>query len=171
MPDRHLLKRAAGVATPVFGHRPRANHLAVLPIALGEVGIRELSGNNDGMRVESYLAAVGLKKGQPWCAAFVSWVYHQAGYLQPRTGWSPALFPPNRMQKVPKPGLLFGIYFPELKRIGHCGFVQHMKSDWLDTIEGNTNVAGSREGDGVYRKRRHVRTIKAYADWRGKGDE
>lgn len=36
--------------------------------------------------------AVKLKKGQPWCAAFVSWVFAKAGYTAPRTGWSPALF-------------------------------------------------------------------------------
>jgi hypothetical protein len=31
----------------------------------------------------------------------------------------------------------------------------------VETIEGNTNGAGSREGDGVYRKTRHVSKIRS----------
>ena len=175
MPDRDLLGMPAVGSVPVdatvFAPRETKLPLPVLPIALGELGVRELTGKNDGGRVEAYLASAGLKKGQPWCAAFVTWVYRQAGYLQPRTGWSPALFPAARKVKSTKPGVVFGIYYPELKRIGHCGFVLQLKTDWLDTVEGNTNGGGSREGDGVYRKRRHVRTVYAYADWRGKADE
>jgi hypothetical protein len=37
--------------------------------------------------------------------------------------------------------------------IGKDGIVQ--------TIEGNTNAEGSREGDGVYRKRRHASKIRS----------
>ena len=171
MPDRDLLSAPADVAalvvSPPAGVR-RSQLLPLLPIALGELGVREWSGKNDGPKVETYLAAAGLKKGQPWCAAFVSWVYQQAGYLKPRTGWSPALFPASQLVKQRKPGVVFGIYYQELKRIGHCGFVLSESNDWLLTLEGNTNGGGSREGDGVYRKRRHVKAVHAYADWRAK---
>ena len=54
---------------------------------------------------------------------------------------------------------VFGIYFPEKKRIAHVGFVDAWDGTWLTTVEGNTNVLGSREGDGVYRKRRLVSSI------------
>jgi hypothetical protein len=41
---------------------------------------------------------------------------------------------------------------------GHIGFIVRMRRTargWLaETIEGNTNDAGSREGDGVYRRQR-----------------
>lgn len=43
-------------------------------------------GNNDGERVEEHLAVTGLKKGQHYCAVFVSWVYQQAGFADPRSG-------------------------------------------------------------------------------------
>jgi len=33
------------------------------------------------------------------------------------------------------------------------------------TIEANTNISGSREGEGVYRKRRRVKTIYRMANW------
>ncbi|MEJ2903222.1 hypothetical protein WAE58_12340 [Pedobacter panaciterrae] len=39
-----------------------------------------------------------------------------------------------------------------------------LQGDFVQTIEGNTNVEGSREGDGVYRQLRHKRTIAKYAD-------
>ena len=32
---------------------------------------------------------------------------------------------------------------------------------YFTTVEGNTNEAGSREGDGVYRKSRHTSQVKA----------
>lgn len=157
----------------ISGHRLPDGHLLtdgparknLLDIARREIGVREMTGNNDGERVEAYLATVGLKKGQPWCAAFVSWVFKQCGYTQPRTGWSPALFNANVATKAIKAGNVFGIWFPNLKRIAHVGLVEKREGDWVISIEGNTNAVSSREGDGVYRKRRMVKSVYAYADW------
>lgn len=137
----------------------------LLSIALKELGVREQTGHNDGPHVETYLHYVGLAKGAPWCAAFVSWVFGQAGYKQPRTAWSPALFPANRRTLNKAPACIFGIYFANLKRIAHCGFVAQVRNDWIVTIEGNTNGYGNRDGDGVYRKWRHQKTIKYYSNW------
>ena len=137
----------------------------LIPIAMAELWVREKTGHNDGKRVEEYLSAVDLKKGDPWCAAFVSWVFRQAGYPLPRTGWSPALFPTLKLVKAAAPGNVFGIYFPALKRIGHCGIVLASRKDWISTIEGNTNASGGREGDGVYRRLRHKKSIRLFSDW------
>ncbi|WP_051292672.1 CHAP domain-containing protein [Olivibacter sitiensis] len=156
-------------------------------IYTAEIGVREATGKNDGSRVEAYLRYCGLGKGNAWCAAFVSWVYGQAGLKEPRTAWAAALFPKakqvqlsaigsghsvarspsqgatqNAQQSL---GLVFGIYYPSLGRIGHCGFVDGVEGSTLITVEGNTNEVGSREGDGVYRKRRPIKTIHALADW------
>ncbi len=137
----------------------------LLTIAKSQIGVREATGNNDGEAVECYLHYTGNKKGEPWCAAFISWVFGQAGYSQPRTAWSPSLFPKSRAVKTIKPATVFGIYFKDKGRIAHVGLVERQQHDWIYTIEGNTNSAGSREGDGVYRKLRHSRTIAAYANW------
>ncbi|WP_316735753.1 peptidoglycan-binding protein [Pedobacter aquatilis] len=142
-----------------------ASQAKVLSVATEEIGVRELTGKNDGLRVEQYLAYTGLGKGNPWCAAFVSWVYNKSGYSKPRTAWSPALFPAQRITAKPQPADVLGIYFPTLKRIAHCGIVERCIGDWVVSIEGNTNVSGSREGDGVYRKWRHQKTIHTYARW------
>jgi len=159
VPDRNLLN------DPAAEGKIRTH---ILSIALAENGVREQHGKNDGERVEQYLKHIGLPKGHAWCGAYVSWVYSKAGFSKPRTGWTPALFPLNRVVKKPMPADLFGIYFPSLKRIAHAGIVVQLKSDWALTVEGNTNVDGSREGDGVYRKRRHLRSIAKFANWIGK---
>ena len=106
-----------------------------------------------------------LPKGNPWCAVFVSWVFKEAGFTKPRTAWSPGLFPTAKLTLSPKPADVLGIYSVKLKRIAHCGLVERRQNNWIISIEGNTNIHGSREGDGVYRKWRHVRTISKFADW------
>lgn len=150
------------------GHLLSAEELKrekLVTIARKEIGIREQSGRNDGESVAAYLATVRLKEGQPWCAAFVSWVFKKGGYEQPRTGWSPALFNPKVNTKSIQTGNVLGIWFPNLKRIAHVGLVEQQQGSWIISIEGNTNIAGGREGDGVYRKRRLAKSIYAYADW------
>ncbi|MBC7418346.1 MAG: peptidoglycan-binding protein [Pedobacter sp.] len=137
----------------------------LLNIARTQIGVRERTGQNDGEQVERYLATTGLKKGQPWCAAFISWVFKEGGYNAPRTAWSPALFNTRVNTKKPETCNIFGIWFPELKRIAHVGLIEKREGDWLISIEGNTNVPGSREGDGVYRKRRPFKNIYLISDW------
>ena len=137
----------------------------LLAIARSQLGVKEATNQNDGKQVEVYLKSVGLNKGYPWCAAFLSWTFKEAGFVRPRTAWCPALFPTARITRNIAPGLVFGIYSTEKKRIAHVGLVSGTKNDWVFTIEGNTNTSGGREGDGVYQKRRHKRTISAFANW------
>ena len=161
---RSLMVRVNGLET-VKRKLPAANRKLILSIAQSQIGVREATGKNDGIAVEKYLQYTGNKKDDPWCASFVSWVYGQAGLVHPKTAWSPSLFPLARQTTNPLPADVFGVYFKELGRIAHCGLVNGRKGNWISTIEGNTNVASSREGDGVYQKLRHWRTIKVYADW------
>lgn len=161
-------------------------------IYAAEIGVKEAIGNNDGRRIAEYLRYCGLDEGYAWCAAFVSWCYGQAGYTEPRNAWSPALFPASRTiwrtgdrlppsSSLPRPraGDVFGIYYTNLKRIAHVGFVDEWDGKYCITVEGNTGppTGGAitddypanpiRAGpiDGVYRKRRPIRTIHAVARW------
>jgi len=173
--------------------RETAHVARLLEVARKEIGVREAS-ENSGPRVDQYNAYVGVRKAK-WCASFVSWCFGQAGVKEPRTAWSPALFPRERCVKYSLSrlgnsgfaetarglsrdtelrtsknlgaGLVMGMYFDQLKRIAHCGIVERARNDLVYVIEGNTNLAGRREGDGVYRKIRHKRTIHLYADWLG----
>lgn len=166
LPHRHLLSAPQAYA--------RAEHIShtdstagavqrIIMLAEQQLPVRELHGRNDGVAVESYLRYVGLGKGHAWCAAFVSWLHGQLGYAQPRSGWSPALFPASRRISTARAGAILGIYLPSWKRIAHVGLVSGTRKDWVASIEGNTNPAGSREGDGVYRRMRHRWAIHHYA--------
>lgn len=139
-----------------------------------EVGVREKTNHNDGARVETYLHYCGLDKGNPWCASFVCWVYGQASVNNPRSGYCPDVF--NKKHDIylrgsaslhnrPKRGDVWGIYFRDKNRVAHVGFVDDWGVKYVVTVEGNTNDAGSREGDGVYKKRRPLSSIFVVADY------
>jgi hypothetical protein len=145
----------------------------VRAIYMAELGTREATGRNDGQRVEQYLASCNLPKGNAWCAAFVSWTYQQAGVNAMSSAWSPSWFQRNVIysttsttNQTPQPADVFGIYFASKKRIAHVGFIdQWGTGPHCITVEGNTNEAGSREGDGVYRKRRLKSQIYQVSRW------
>ncbi len=140
-----------------------------------QLHVRELTGRNDGIEVEDYLKYTGLGKGNPWCAAFVSWCYGKACISNPMSAWSPSMFPKKNLvyqrgskalTGIPQQGDTFGLYYDNLKRVGHVGFVDVWEEgSYLITVEGNTNGAGSREGDGVYRKRRLKSQIYQVSDF------
>lgn len=137
--------------------------LRVSDIYSKEIGVRERTGNNDGQRVEEYLRSCNLKKGNPWCAAFVTWTFKQAKVDAIVSAYSPSWFPNKstiytkgvKGNKTPQKADVFGIYFSNKGRIAHVGFIDVWEDNsYCITVEGNTNDEGSREGDGVYRKRR-----------------
>lgn len=142
-----------------------------------EIGIKEATGSNDGVRVETYLRSTGLGKGYAWCAAFVNYVLDANNVKTPNSAaWSPSWFSSDRViyksgklltSKYPKPGDVFGIYFTNKKRIAHVGFLHYWGRRYVRTVEGNTNMAGSREGDGVYEKLRQKVQVHSVADWIG----
>lgn len=133
-----------------------------------QIGVRERTGRNDGVAVERYLSYVWLKPGNPWCAAFVSWTLGQNGITKARSGGCVQLmeqgkiiYKSGKVLQIPQMGDVFFIYFPEKKRVAHTGFIDSWGESSVLTVEGNTNEAGSREGDGVYRKRRLKKQIYA----------
>jgi hypothetical protein len=105
----------------------------------------------------------------------VTWVFKQAGVDAVVSGWSPDWFPAKNTiytrgkagNQTPQQGDVFGIFFLDKDRIAHVGFV-HLKVDgssYVITVEGNTNEAGSNEGDGVYRKRRLESQVYKVSRW------
>jgi len=147
----------------------------VLRIAEEQIGVVENPANsNRGPEVETFLRAVGLGPGNPWCAAFVYWCVGQAvGGLNranplPRTGGVLELWRRAKQQGLEcitadrceaKPalltaGMVFIMDFGGGK--GHTGFVAGMAGGKLVTIEGNASNGGSREGTGVFRLTRRT---------------
>ncbi|MEI8086566.1 MAG: hypothetical protein WCG93_10165 [Paludibacter sp.] len=148
-----------------FGlHGQNSKLVEVQKIYSAEIGVRELTGHNDGKRVEEFLSSCNLKRGQPWCAAFVCWSFKKAGVKAIVSGYSPNWFTSKyvvyskggKNNLAPQTADVGGLYFANKKRIAHTFFIDQWKegSSNAITVEGNTNEAGSREGDGIYRKRR-----------------
>lgn len=140
------------------------------------IGVREATGRNDGNEVKAYLHSIKLPEGHAWCAAFCNYILKQCGVTPANSGWSPNWFPKNRVVyhaerglgnsgTLPQKGDVFGIYFPAKGRIAHVGFIDTWGNTKVTTVEGNTNTAGSREGDGVYKKTRLTKQIYAVANW------
>jgi hypothetical protein len=137
------------------------------------IGVKELTGNNDGPEVEMFIASTGLdpKGGYPWCAAFISYVF-QANLLSvPK--WSAraaSWFPPEKVipDKEAIEGDLFSLWYRNLGRIGHIGmYLEPYLNDTPYVVggEGNTNAQGSREGNQAAKRLRPRATIHNSSDW------
>lgn len=151
---------------------------AVKKVYTRNIGVRELTGKNDGKSVEIYLASVGMKKGAAWCAAFVHFCLERGGVRNPITAWSPTAFNKNsivwhqrRLKREPKTADVVTFYYPNKKRIAHCGFYDARVNDAIyESVEGNTGASGAigeivNEGDGVYKKKRSFNATYAISSF------
>ena len=139
---------------------PKRDEKAVLDLAgilESEEGVVEAPPySNWGHRVSVYLQSAGINYPQPWCAAFVHWGMGQIG-KKGFGAFCPNWFVP--MLEIDKPernawGL---VYFPRLQRFAHIFVVTRVcPNGMIETIEGNTNNDGSREGTGVFRRFRNA---------------
>lgn len=141
----------------------------LLEMAAAEVGVRETSPNR-GPRVDEYHRYAGRDPAQAdsWCAQFVGFVAGHAaaavGIQNPLPKSSSVMglwqrSPQSSHEDEPHVGDVFCIDHGQGK--GHCGIVVGLPADvdYIDTIEGNTNAGGSRNGDGVYRRTRKLGEI------------
>lgn len=129
--------------------------------------VREIS-NNRSATIDSFNINVSVKVGSPWCASYVSWVLDPF-VNNPHSAYSPnfakkkdIIYKKNLKNNIKiKSGDVVTFYYSNLGRVGHVGLVIKQEGDILYTIEGNTNDGGSREGDGVYKKKRDINKIYA----------
>lgn len=135
---------------------------ALFDIAHAELGVHE-EGVNSGARVQEYQRAVdGIARGESWCMAFVQWCIAGAekatgmklkNFLRTEHCLSLGNYAKRigRMCSTPTTGSVM-IMRHGTSTNGHTGIVTATYTDKVDTIEGNTNAAGSREGDCVAAK-------------------
>lgn len=72
----------------------------------------------------------------------------------------------GNFNKPGQSGDVFTIWNIKLKRIAHTGFFhRQINSTIYETVEGNTNDGGSREGDGVYKRRRSIHSTHSITRW------
>lgn len=131
------------------------------------------AGSNWGHPVQDYLAATSVHAPAAWCAAFVKWCLDSAGIKTPITAYSPSAQNKNNLiyyktheLKELKSGDVFTIYYVSMGRIAHTGFVNRkINSTIVETIEGNSNDGGSREGVGVFKRKRPMHTLYSISRW------
>jgi hypothetical protein len=133
-----------------------------LHFAKGQLGKLEFPrGSNWGPDVEKYLKSVGINVPAPWCMAFVYWCVNEACKAK---GVTNKLLQSGHVLTVgaaasrrgvttsrPRPGDIFIMNFGGGR--GHTGFCSDIAPKFMfNTIEGNSNDEGSREGHEVCAK-------------------
>jgi hypothetical protein len=150
----------------------------IVELAKKEVGVEEIGGTNCGPRVNEYKSATWLDPLQswPWCAAFIDWLVMKAmeesgkefTFQRPRTAgawdlenWSMkqdgstwTKLNPQASDIAPGDIVIF--------TFSHVGLaIGTPEKGMVETIEGNTDGNGSRDGGGVWRKQRKLSQIRS----------
>jgi hypothetical protein len=141
-----------------------------------QLDVRETS-TNSGPMIDEYLASTGLEPGYAWCAAFTTWNLNLFDVPNPESAWSPnwskksdRIFDQDMRKKHTikmscQAGDCFTLYYRSLGRVGHVGFIVGTSGKYLVTIEGNSNDGGSREGIGVFKRKRDISKIYAITNY------
>lgn len=147
----------------------RALHVAR---ACANNDVQEVGGPNKGPWIRRFLAAVGLGEGYAWCAAFVYWCLLQAGADPAKLPqkvraasvyqWAAWAEREGRLHDQPARGML-GYWLDG--GTGHVFFVASASASGVRTLEGNTNAAGSREGDRVAEKFRSLAELRRHREF------
>jgi hypothetical protein len=145
----------------------------VLAKAKSYIGTAEAAPHvNRGAQIDLWNKGVGNDLGAPWCAAFVYGVGHEvlgANWPVIRSGGCQDIYLWAKRKKVlvatPEAGDLFLIWHKELARYAHVGYIGVAEKDTIQTIEGNTNTDGSRDGWGVFGRTRAITDRLAFVRW------
>lgn len=139
---------------------------------------------NRGTWVERFLRLVGLGPGYAWCAAFVSQCLRDAGWSQFKSAgvwaWHDWAADEHVIATKPRRGDLAYWIHPTGRHIEiviategeWCPASVHssgkVPTDYVHTVGGNTSSGkdGSQnDGDGVYRRLRHVHDFDGFIRW------
>lgn len=144
---------------------------ASLDTACSQIGTRELTGHNDGVRVTAYLRSVGLPAGNPYCYAGQYWSFVRAAetlqepVILLKSGLASAAF--HHAARIGVRSSLspqradFIFWKFSRTRNGHVARILRIKqAGWIETIEFNTSSGSQgnqRDGGSVCVKSRNVR--------------
>jgi len=155
---------------------------AIAQAAESKVGVRESGGANKGASLQPFFDADaydpnGSKPGDDgyaWCAAFVCWCTKTAvagrstTFKRPTT---PGAWDFERWCREQDNSVVLKKPAGSDIRRGDIVIlnISHIciatgppdANGYFPTVEGNTNSAGSREGDGVYAKRRNISAVRS----------
>lgn len=144
----------------------------IVKVAKGFIGNQEIKGNKGfhNSDFEDKMRSIGFQTGHAWCSYFVELVWRDAyidnpdmlNFISKNFSGSTFRTLTNFTQlgmddKKPKVGSIV-IWRKKRKgsytTLGHAGVVIEVHDDYFVSVEGNTNGAGSREGEVVALKKR-----------------
>lgn len=139
----------------------------ILNIAQGELGVKEEpAGSNKVKYNTAYYGREVSGSSYAWCAAFVWWVFRQAGasglyYGGEKTAYCPTLLAHHRGQKVSdyRPGDVIFFNFSGKSSPAHVGICESWDGTTITTIDGNTGTDNEANGGTVMRRRRNKKYI------------
>lgn len=126
--------------------------------ARAQVGYHEGKSGTHWNNIQKYATFLGFTNGLAWCDTFVNWAFAMVA-IRVSTGVKSAgcAVSVNAYKKDGRfteyPGIGFQVFYGPGGG-SHTGIVTNYDSLYIYTVEGNTNVNGSAEGDGVYEKKR-----------------
>lgn len=127
----------------------------VIEVATSFIGTRETAPNS-GPHIDAWLALLNLSPGNAWCAAALHGWFEQVAQEWnipnpfPRTASAlhvASMAPPSAYRKDPERGLVYVL--DHGGGLGHTGIVTLVNGKLVTDISGNTNAAGSRDGNCV----------------------
>jgi len=161
----------------------------VLITAHEELGVMEV-GFNEGPRIVEYQKSTRAAPKSPYCASAIHFCLRSCGLVM-RPEWEFAaaarwskeqeVFRKGQLEMYQDAGLGHALdrismdgdigllYYPSLKRVGHCFMIVGEDDEYVKTIEWNTGSGGEREGSGCFMRQRDKEAIHSihrppYAD-------
>lgn len=170
---QNYLQTVKAQSNPATGSERNPLTSELIDILVSETGVREIPLNsNRGPDVEKYQASTWLDgSGWPWCAAFICWGIQQLDtkydlpFERPQTAgaWDFERWARTEKLKLfkPKEKILAGDIL--VYTFSHIGLAIDDELDgFVNTVEGNTNIGGSREGGGVYAQKRKLSLVRSH---------
>lgn len=139
----------------------------------GDIGLKELTGNNDGVHIKKYMDTCRLpyKAHYPYCAAYITWGFYTAQAKDkvkttfPRTALAYNFYTYGKKNGVKSTGLLYKkmdilVWNKAKTTTGHTEMIDSvMRGGNVYVLSANTSNGKSgneREGNGNYVRRRNL---------------
>ena len=143
----------------------------ILELARKELGVTEApAGSNNVKFNQTYYGKPVSGSDYAWCAAFIWWLFQQAGapelYFDGcKTAYVPTLLGWARRRGLvvdtPQPGDLVCFDFNGNGKADHIGICERFAGNYVTSIDGNTGSGNEANGGCVMRRRRHKKYILA----------
>ncbi|HPR88843.1 MAG TPA: TIGR02594 family protein [bacterium] len=118
-----------------------------MPIALAEVGVKELPGDGDNPRILEYLQSTRLgppansKDETHWCSAFVNWCIEKAGYEGTDSARARSWLTWGKSIATPERGCIAVLQRNQDPQGGHVGFFLEENEQQMALLGGNQSNA------------------------------